>query len=393
MRYIGYIELTGMYLRELDLRDTAAVVHRGATLLDVSAGAAACGVSTGFSLAEAKAILRDRAVYVEYCEDDFLAARDVWLGYLLRYTDRIEPASPCSAFVDLSGHPEPLEIAGVMLGEIHDREQLPILCGIASAKWLAKLSAQPCDPVALSVGILPIEPVADPKGWLAPKGVDCLEPLSPGVLKALYRMGLQRIRDVQNLPDAALAQQFKKSAPLIRAVADGRYPDEVAGSWPPASFVSSLHLGGCESLLELDSALGQLAVECAYHLSSIDRVAGGVRLYVMFESHALAEQSRKLKRPTQSRSELLVCLRQMLLGVEMSEPIESLRVHLSDLTRSPRKQTKLEYSGERDRTMLDATLGRIQGAYGSGAVIKGTEIRHSREQRVLKAWKDAYGWK
>lgn len=382
-----------MYLRELNLGDVPAVVHHNGALLDISAGAVASGVLQGFSLAEAKAILRERAVYVEYREDDFQAARDRWLERILKYADAIEPETPCSAYVDLSGHPEPYEIAGAMLGEIYAGERLPMRCGMASARWLARLSAQSCDPVALGVGILPIEPVVDAKAWLSTRRVECLSPLPGRVLRSLGRLGMQHVREVQALPDAALKQQFKKDAPLIRAVADGRFPDAVSALWPPASFVFRVHLERCESLLELDAALDEMAVACACHLSEVDRVAGGLRVFVIYESQSIAERGRALKRPTQSRSELLAHLRQMLLGVGIDEPIESLRVLLSDLTRSPRKQMALEYSDRRDRSGLESTLGRIQGAYGDGAVIKGSEIRHSREHRVLKAWKDAYGWK
>lgn len=393
MHYFGYIELAGMYLRELNLRDVPAVVHDRGVLLDVSAGAAARGVLTGFSLAEAKAILRDKAVYAEYREDDFLAARDRWLGRILKYADAIEPASPSSAFVDLSGHPEPGEIAGMLLGDIYSAERLPIRCGLASAKWIARISAQRCDPVALGVGILPIEPVRDAKAWLAPQPVSVLEPLTEYQRRSLQRMGIKLVGELQALPDAVLAQQFKKNAALIRAVCEGRFPDPVCAAWPLESFVASVQMSGCESTLELDAALDEISLECARRLSASDKVAGAMHLYLAYESQRIEEFNRSFKRATQSRSELLGHLRQAVLGLRLDEPVESARVRLIDLARSPRKQMTFAYSDRRDVSGLEPTLDRLKDAFGTGVVIKGSEVRLSREMRVLKAWKDAYGWK
>ena len=79
--------------------------------------------------------------------------------------------------------------------------------------------------------------------------------------------------------------------------------------------------------------------------------------------------------------------------MDIHEPVVQVRLLMLDLKKSPRRQTTMPFGEEKDQRLLGVVLERIQNSYGQRAVIQASQIEHSREQLVLKAWRDAYGWK
>lgn len=393
MYYFACVELVGLYLRTLGLEDKAAVIYSGDRVLEVSDEARWQKVSTRISFKEAKLILQERGVYVEFEEEAFKEAAEKWLTLLLKFSTTIQPISPASAFVDLSAHPQPDDIAAQMLHELYQQERLPIRAGIAPARWLAVLAKRYCEPDALKVGLLPVEPVRCPKEWLAPMRVGVLTPLPIQTRNRLVQLGLQFVREVQRMPDAALSQQFKKQAPLVRAVSEGRLTDCVTADWPKDSLAEELTLERCESSLELEHAILQLSLKAAKKLCDLDKVASRLDLYVQVESEQIFTGFRALKHPLQSTTELRGHLLQILQSFDLQEPVVRLRLFMSELKNSTRRQTSLAFTNERDPSLVESTLSRIKNAYGQASVIQGSQIQHSREQLVLKAWREAYGWK
>ena len=195
------------------------------------------------------------------------------------------------------------------------------------------------------------------------------------------------------MPDAALNQQFKKQAPLVRAVSEGRLTDCVTPDWPKDSLTEELVLERCESTLELEHAMLQLSIKAAKKLCDLDKVASRLDLYIQLESDQVLSGVRALKHPLQSTTELRGHLLQLLQTFDLQEPVVRLRLFMSELKNSTRRQTALAFANERDPSLVESTLSRIKNAYGHASVIQGSQIQHSREQLVLKAWREAYGWK
>ncbi len=393
MRYFTYIEMAGLYLRTLGLEDQVAVVHRDGQLIDVSVRAAERKIKRSLTLQEAKMILLDQAVYAEYEEPVYKSAAERWLNLLLKYSGIIQPVSPASAFLDLSSHPRPEEIAALLLHELYLQEKLPIRAGIAPSRWLAELSSQGCDPLALKMGVLPIEPVLDPKAWLADKQVSCLIHLPIEIRRRLPQLGIRFVRDIQELPQEALRQHFRKNSTLIRAVSEGRYTEPVHSLWPEGSFNCERILDRCESALELDDAFQKLSAETSARLCEEDVVANGLHVFVSLESNRILQDQRKLKHPIQTASEIQTQVRQLLGKMDIQEPVEHIRLFLTELKRSVRRQTMLAFTLSKDPGLLDSAMNRIQNAFGGQSLILGSQVKYSREQAVLKAWKEAYGWK
>ena len=392
MRYILFVEMAGFYVRTLGLEDQAAVIHDGPRLIDVSARARERKVTLNRTLQEAKLLLQGGGVFVPYHPEEFESASARWYDLLAHYSGTIEPLSPSTALVDLSRHPKPSEVAALLLAALYRLERLSVRAGIASSVWLARCSAAICERVALELGLLPIEPVEDGASWLAQKPIASLTPLPPEVRIRLERLGLRRVKDVQALPYAALQQQFRKLAPFIQAVALGRHFEPVAAAWPPNTLSIDARFERCEDREQLDSALKTLARDAASELSNGDRVAGGMDCYLTLESGAVQSARRLFKHPTQAALALLTHLKQAVDGFEIVEPVVAVRLHLAKLAASQRRQAVIAFDNRRTTDDVETVVGRLQTALGTGAVVKASTITQSREKRVLKAWKEAYGW-
>lgn len=393
MRYYLFVEQSGLYLRTLGLQDRLAVVHHDGKLLDVSAEAGKRRVTMRRTLQEAKLLLEDKAVYAEYRQEDFREAAEKWLGLLLRYSGTIQPISPSAAFVDLSAHPQAEEVASLLLQDLYKQEQLPIRAGIGPSCWLAELSAVACEPEPLALGVRQIEAIRDARAWLAERPLACLSPLPGEILRRLEQLGVRYVRDLQQMSATALAQQFKKMSPWIRAVAEGRHHVPVRAEWPPQSLSLSLKLASCENALQLDEALRRLATLAAKRVCSNDQVAGGLELYITLESNQVLRTGRPLKHPIQSASAIHTHLRMHLDHLRIEEPVIQVRLLLTDLKKTSRRQIGMPFSEIRDTGALNPVLERIHKAYGGSAVVLGSQVVHSREHLVLKAWREAYGWK
>lgn len=386
------IELRGIYLRALGLSDALAVVHHGNLVLDASVRAIERKVFHGMPLKEAKLLLGKDGIYCKYNQDDFQVDAEKWLSRLTKYSDRIQVLTQSSALLDLSLHPEPLEIATCLLYDLR-AEGLPIWAGIASLPYVAKLSSQFCDPEALQLQILPIEPVLEVRPWLSRLNVMQLEDLPLDVRKRLSSIGINRVKDLQEIPYPVLARQFRKSAPLIKQVVDGKHSPPLRPNWPPESYSVHQNLDGCSNSIQLDEALAHLAMQAASRLCAKDQVAQKLALYIVTEDHQMVEKVRALSKPIQAASILLTHLRLMLAECQLSSEVLQVRMGLHHLANAPRRQMLLDSLREADKTGLDSAITRLQSTFGQNSILPASQIQLSREQKVWKAWGDIYGWK
>lgn len=405
MRFIVHAELLGFYLRASGLTDSSAgapdrqlaAVHGNGRIIDVSSAAEKRGVMRGQELRDAKLILGPNGVCVPWRPDDGKTASEKWLTRLLQYADAVQVLTQASALVDLSRHPRPDDAAATLLRDLSRSERLPIRAGIGPSGWLARLGSERCDPRALHLGILPVEPIRMPAEWLAQLPVERLSPLAPEVSQKLRRLGLRQVRDVQRLPYAALEQQFGRQARVIAETAFGRNFESFRANWPLGSLTRSLSLDGCTDALQLDAALGSLASQSAFQLCSKDLAADALRLYVSREGADGADEvqtaERPLKKPIQTASEIHTALRQLLGEISLDAPILRVKILMWGLKRTTLRQGAMAFDRTRDASMLGSALSRIQNAYGQDAVMRGSQVVVSRERRVLKAWGDVYGWK
>ena len=120
MHCILYLGLVGFYTKVVEgaTPSLPTVVHHDGKVIDSCEAAQALGVSVGGALSEAKAVLRETGRMIAYHEEDYTGARDAWLDVCLSYSDGLEFGMPHEAYIDLSGHPDPGDVARVLIGQL-----------------------------------------------------------------------------------------------------------------------------------------------------------------------------------------------------------------------------------------------------------------------------------
>lgn len=391
MRSILAIELSGFYIKGFP-DDRPTIIHHGGFVIDACPAARARKVTIGRTVQEAKLILREHGRYVLLEPSGYAKACEQWLNILFRFSGVIEPELPHQAFVDLSDHPRPAEIAAMLLHDLAVSTQLDISCGIAPTKWLARLSASHCHPEALRLGILPAEPIVNASEWLSSRSVRDLTPLSDEIIERLVRLGAPRVRDVQRLSSRVLAQQFKRQAPLVEAVARGAFGKPVQCLWPPKSLFERLTLENGADGEAIKHGLQRLGRVAAARLSSSEQEAMFLVLTVGFESGRHLEFSRTCKQPLRSALHLTTHLNQLFDRIMVDEAVESLRVSLLNLEPAKRRQDSLYHGDGSDVSAAEEVIERLRRCHGPNSLFRASEVTLSYEAKVLKEWKRSIGW-
>lgn len=400
MQYILFAHTVGLCAREALSQaglgdDRPCLVHAGGVVVDVNAEALARRTTLGMPLKEAKTILRGDALAVDYVPERFEAVRAFWLEPCLTYSSLIQAERAGEALIDLSGHPDALGIAAALLSEVSARTALPLVAGIAPSVWLARASSVLCDPSALRLGILPVEPVTDPAAWLAPQPVGNLLPVEGRDRKRLRDLGFDRISQVQGVDPVRLGQQFPRRGALICEAAWGRLADPVRPNYPPGVLVEICVLGGGQCRLELDSAIRTACGALVSRLCKLDKEAKSIALTLFFEDGNRAATRRNLPKPVASASQLSGAAGQLLSETSLTGALESFRLELSDLSPARQRQVPLGLGlgDDQAKRHLSDALNRVNQTHGTGSVMRASAVKTSFNQQVLKEWKRATGWR
>lgn len=368
------------------------MVHSAGAVLDCTAAARARRVRPGTTLAEAKAILRSDARYVEYREAEYVEERDRWLDLCLLYSSRIEHESPASAWVDLSQHPDPVDIAARLLGDVWRANGLALCAAIARSRWLAKLAALTCDPTALSLGIPDVPLIEDAAVYLSPLPTRRLSPVPAEHLARLEFLGYRRIGDVQSAPLHLLSGQFGKEGILVREAAHGRLGDPVCPNYPREVVESFRTFAGCCSdRQELLAATVEIADDLTSALRRLDALAGATETVLELESGLMLRRVRRLPKPSDA---LTLSLRHQVEATKVDQPVASIRIAVPDLRRVRTVQSTLEGAERREaERSAAASVRELCAMYGDSAVRQAAKIELARREQVLRAWRNANGWR
>ncbi|MBA4291897.1 hypothetical protein C0431_02905 [bacterium] len=393
MQYFLYVRAIGLLTHSVPQnteRPLPCLIHHQDRVWDINPLAAEKHITIGMTLKEAKLILHGEAQILPLNTDQFRPCIAQLLHPCLKFSDHIQSTLPGEGFVDLTPHPEPLDIAGQLLGELHRTLQHPLLAGIAPACWIARESAQLCDLTLLSAHLLPITAVTNPKDYLAPKPITTLTILPPEDRTRLHQLGLDRIHQVQSTPLPRLESQFPKRGMLIHQAAHGNLRDSIKPNYPSPLISRTKPLGLTENAYEIDHALAELCRDLAAHLHRHDLQPQATTLTIIFESGHRSQAQRPLIKAESTSTQLLISLRQSLQTIPISEPIESICVQLLDLTSATRRQTQLIQS--RTTAHLNPALNRIEATLGSGKIQIASQIELAYNAQVLKEWKRVTGW-
>ncbi|MBX3114548.1 MAG: hypothetical protein KF836_08280 [Fimbriimonadaceae bacterium] len=400
MQYFLYLRAIGLCarvaLQSQDREDEyPCIVHHSGIVYDANKAAQSRHVEIGIPLKEAKVILQSGAAFVEYKPELFESARELLLRPCLLFSDSIQAGRAGEGLIDLSIPLRPLEIAATLLNEVYREVQLPLIAGIGPSSWLARKSASTCDPLALALGILPIEPVTDSAAWLAPHPVSILSPLDVKDRNKLRRLGFDRVSQVQGLSLESLELQFPKRGALIMQTALGKLSDPIKPNYPAKMIAEEISFGAVDDRIEIDRALLTISQTLAERLCNADEQAKTVVLTVVFESENRQSHFKNLTKPVISATPLYVALGQLFNLFETLEPIESLRVQLLDLSPSKRRQLPLALGGQDAdaKNQISSTLNQITALHGTDAVRVASSLSLSFNQEVLREWKRVTGWR
>ncbi len=200
--------------------------------------------------------------------------KEEWLEGCLQFTDGIEPSGGDCAYFDLSGHPDPSEIAARLAEFLSDASGRPVRYGAAGSKWIARLAAEwEDDGLALS----------DPAAFLAPLPVECLRPIAPENIVRLRFLGYRTIGEAVSIPLEVLWRQFDEEGYRIYRAARGFFADPVRALFPPESIIERFRFDGCVSnWADVEGALRLLADRLGKRLADRDRQ--GQRMVIVLET-------------------------------------------------------------------------------------------------------------
>lgn len=363
------------------------VVHSAKRVLDASPEALSRKVLLGMGLPEAKAILGEDAVYRECAVGEYMAERDRWLDVCVEFSDGIEPESPATAFIDLSGHPDPADVALRLVRELERRLGWSCLAGLAPAKWVARIAARPVEGA--------IAPVRDPRGFLALLPTAMLAPAPPEHRQRLEFLGYRRIGEVARAPLRVLIEQFGKDGVLIREAAQGRASDRVRPSYPPDSEAERIAFeGGLESQEEIKGALRELAERMSDRLSGRDLEGSTVMLFVEGADDEVLTERKKLSKPVQSAACLRVAFETLFARMSVEQAVTAVRAVMPGLRRAMCRQRCFEpTSVPRERKLAaESALLRVRAAFGDEMVQRASEVEVPRRVKLLRVWQHATGW-
>ena len=317
--------------------------------------------------------------FVEWNPDDDAELRASWLDGLLDFTDRIESGDPHEAYLDLTGHPDPLSIVPACL----ERAKLPLVAGLGCSKWVARATTHASQPLSQDHVVRPEVSLRELSAAVLPVPVDAIERLA--------FLGYRTIGQVQKAPREVLDKQFDGLGMAIYSAARGGQIDTVSTNYPPDTIAVRVYMESPWEDTELrDADLRTLASRMGRALVDKDRAARCLQLILVDEKGDQAHRERTFSKPLRTGFQIFAALRG--LAEEVFPAIEA-RARVSRLEKAAARQLDLGRMrvGGVSETMSDAVDG-VRAKFGGTSLLVGSEVKIPRRKVVLRAWCDATGW-
>lgn len=382
MRAILHLSIEQFYVSRV-AADQPVLVVRKKEVLDANTYAHRRGVLPAMPVQDARAILGGEALYHPWKADEHAARTEEWLKICAEYSGVIEPEEQHCCCIDLTSHPQPLDIGTKLIEELGGRLRLPIRAAMGPSKWLAKLAAAEGD----WDGAL-----LDPSDFLRAKSIHTLTAIPPEQRERLAFLGYKSIGAVADLPLEVLSAQFDKEALTIVSAARGLLPDSVKASYPPDTVSDCvLFEDPIEDWQAALNVLKTMAQRIGEKLLQKDCQATEVTAFLLREEGAPRLFERVFTKPLYSPGSVFASLN-LLLQPHFSEPIAGIRVHLPKLEKVVRHQRGLDMrtSGKDRSQQVDAALAKLRKVYGEDTVQLAKDRPVPRRVRVLQAWYDSF---
>lgn len=398
MTAILFMELQGFYVQNdkntSEGSPSALVVYHLGVVLDACPMACQMGVKIGSTLSEAKAILREKGRFVQFCVDDYAAPRNLWLDQLLSAVAGVEVEMPHRAYVDLTRHPNPESVASQLIRQVQQMGY-SVRAGLARAKWISQLAASHIPPTPEVSGINVIEHIWDSTGFLNAFPTRMLLPILPDHRERLEFLGYRWVRDVAKAPLSLLIEQFGKHAYAIHACASGLTLDKVEPNYPQNSLMKEWNFGfPVSDSAVIAESIERLCGELSGILCSRDEMSQEMRVTFVSESDYAHTLFRRFARPVFRALSLQVAVMALAPPDQLPFAPVSIRILLSNNVSSVSYQRTLmgHQSAELRLSSCDGAIKSLQAAYGSEIVSPASCLTSPRRIEVMRVWKKATGW-
>lgn len=370
-----FVELDSFYVKALGMTGSQpSVIHRDKQVLDLNHAAEARGLTRSMGLAEAKAMLGGEGLYVAWESDPYSQARDAWLDVLTEYADVIEPISQHQCYIDLTAHPDPIEVATLVQVALEKRTGLRVKLGIGASRWIAQLRT------------------AIPSQTLDSLAVSRL-PFDKEITQRLNALGCRTIGDVAQIPQRQLKLHFDKLAHLILQASRGHGPAEVIAAYPPNSIANRFVFDGAvESREVIENGIRHICKSVGGKLVEEGLFSKQLIVWLEPEDGAIERRERTFGKPIGSPASLFVGLSQLL--ARLDQPLVSIRVRLPDLQAKRRVQRTLAgitANDAKDDSVQNA-LSQLRSKFGNQSILLADHVPMERYQRVRQAWRAVNGW-
>ncbi len=383
MYYIGFCLLEQFYVDQVQKMATSSqplMITFQKQVLDSCPLARAKGVLPGSAVSVAKAILGPQSCGLSWNQQDYIEGQERWLHVCEKYTDAIEPIHQHSAYLDLSAHAQPEDIAAILTRDLQ-ANGFQAKIGIGGNKWIAEMTATHGDPGHIALIM--------PRKYVGGFPVSLL-PCQPSHIKKLTLLGCHRIGDILSIPSQALRAQFGEDATVLRKLALGGddpyvraiYPKDTISAvfWPSSPIETTLHLESC--LEVVSQRIGD-------KLEKADKLGHGIGLYLEREDKPPLQRKRTFVKPIFDAITAIHALRSMT--VLLHEPVIAIRAQIIDL--KPRQRHQPSLDGPNDsaakKQKAEQAIQSVQKLFGETAV-QPTSAMVTPRQLYLRAFHDEH---
>jgi nucleotidyltransferase/DNA polymerase involved in DNA repair len=220
-------------------------------------------------------------------------------------------------------------------------------------------------------------------------------PVSAQTCERLRFLGYATVGRVHALPLDQLVRQFGEEGHAVFQACRGGHVDLVNPTFPERSAaVSFTPEGGVADLESLGACLRVLADRLGEMLVAQDRFGKILEVRLELEDASIEKRKRTFVKPIEGVRAALFGLR-TLLENPPEQPIVRFQARMHELEKARRIQRDLNGltdRKERDRSAASAFLN-LRKVLGDDCVQLGSEREEPRRVKVLRAWRDATGWR
>jgi DNA polymerase-4 len=366
----------------------------GGVVLSATYEARRFGVSAPIGGAEARRRCPDLVVVPPRFESYVAASRQV-MDILDSFTPKVEPISIDEAFLDVAGSVHlfgpPEAIARRIRERVMAEVGLPISIGVATTKHLAKIASRVAKPDGLVV-----VPAGEEDVFLAPLPVDMVWGIGPVGEERLARYGIHTIGELRALPESTVAAWFGRhwgTHLWRRANNDDRRAVESPGR---AGSVGAQSAGDATAVDRRHTTLLALADRVGSRMRRKAVAGRRVTVRVRLDDMTSLSRARVLPGPIAETTPLFMTAVELVDGLiterAAARRITLVGISMSMLEETPHLQLVLPLTGDESETVagsrrhlrardLDAAIDRARERFGRPAVVRGSLLRDTLEER------------